>query len=757
MKLQQPENELLSSSDYERQRFSLGDASVILMLLTQQYNNPIATLTQEYISNARDANREVGQKKPIMVTLPTIFRPVLEIRDYGPGITPERMEKVFLKIATSTKRGDNLQTGGFGIGAKSAWAYQDKFNIITYIDGIERSYVAHYTSDPDNKNVKKAFLDQLVNPQTQSAENKTDQQNGTVIQVPVEQHDIQKFRDAILKTVAFWKDDEYPTLVETHDGLEYNQFKTDRIEFERKLGQVEIVKGKLPDYVCRKSYSRSRKIVVDGIVYNMPSDWTNSYCYREKDDNKAIQQLSSCINADFIVRLNTGDVYIPPTREGIAESQENQDAVAEHCRKAFETLLTDIRNQREKITTGPELEKLIKDLNNYEYSIRGQILKERRNFGNFVLDQNKIAYLNNNVEIGPKQKLKAASYYLSTKYKNPRLEYSEKLLVYISSKTLYIYNDLQADPSAKKLKTQVKYNLLKSGKHKAYIIDGSVDRSTIAELIEQYKVANLSELPKPPRGYFSGSSTSKTKSSNVRRKGTIYLHYNTYCRYNDRYSANKVEIQLDEPSTVVYYVPLSQRDSMKKAIDFLRNLSTALNLNVEFGFLPDKWVEKNKEKYQWIKSLAEFANTKGFDASAELYLNRKLSSEYCSIKNRSDFAPREKFKLTSSEINLLSNQKLKDGLKLLKQIDSTSGTSIDLSFSPWILRSLGWQEKLDNEIKDKFEKKVETLKQMIDEIKNNLNSVVPIILKDCENQSEIIEYINFIDKRNKTIKAAKTA
>src|SRR5688572_23276532 len=120
------------SAAFTEKSFSIGNPVVIMKIMRSKlYSNPIKVLIQEYLCNARDANREAGCDRAIEVHVPTKFNQSFEVRDYGIGISPERMENVFIRYGESTKRGNNLQTGGFGIGAKSGWSYSDSFSITT--------------------------------------------------------------------------------------------------------------------------------------------------------------------------------------------------------------------------------------------------------------------------------------------------------------------------------------------------------------------------------------------------------------------------------------------------------------------------------------------------------------------------------------------------------------------------------------------------------------------------------------------------
>ena len=108
----------------EEMEFSIeSNNSVIFDILRDKmYKNKIGSICREVLSNCRDANREAGSTRNIEVTMiqPNQFVSVghqsVSFRDYGSGITPERMYDVYLKYGASTKRDGNDQTGGLRIG-----------------------------------------------------------------------------------------------------------------------------------------------------------------------------------------------------------------------------------------------------------------------------------------------------------------------------------------------------------------------------------------------------------------------------------------------------------------------------------------------------------------------------------------------------------------------------------------------------------------------------------------------------------------
>ncbi len=173
--------------------FGIGNVGLIFEILrSKMYRDPISAIVREISCNARDAHREVGKADlPIEITLPNNFQPKLKIKDFGPGISPDRMENIFIQYANSTKRNDNLQTGGFGLGSKSPFAYTDTFVIVTVVDGIKRSYNAYID---ESREGRMALF----------SEEQTQDPNGTIIEIPVKRQDIRAFEKSVLSLTQFF-------------------------------------------------------------------------------------------------------------------------------------------------------------------------------------------------------------------------------------------------------------------------------------------------------------------------------------------------------------------------------------------------------------------------------------------------------------------------------------------------------------------------------------------------------------------------
>lgn len=305
-----------NATDVKSRSFEIGDASMIIEILRKKlYSNPIQTLTQEYISNGRDANRESKSTRPIEIHIPTPSDLTLKIRDFGNGLTPERIAEVFVKYGNSTKRNSNNQTGGFGIGAKSAWAYTDSFTIISTVDGVAYHYVAHVTKEHAGS------LD-LV------SETATDAPNGVEIQIGVLKKDLEDFVNAVDRTIGYWDAKESPKLFS--DG-EPDQYANNRVATIDRLGRFEVVS------INSRIIESSIIVVVDGIPYPMPDDF---------NETTSIKHLTSILhNKRGLLHFETGEIEVAASREAITINDANKAAIESAAKQGLSDLKSLISKQ----------------------------------------------------------------------------------------------------------------------------------------------------------------------------------------------------------------------------------------------------------------------------------------------------------------------------------------------------------------------------------------------------------------------------
>jgi hypothetical protein len=287
------------SQDFEEQTFGMSDVTVVMEILRSKlYSNPIKVLVQEYMSNARDAHREIDNNQPIEVLLPSHISPQFEVRDYGPGITPHRMNNVFINYAASTKRDTNKQTGGWGLGSKSGWSYSDTFSVITITnetgENVRRSYACIIDETRNGKLIK--LCDDV----------KTDEACGTRIIVPVRKENFNQFRDYAIQTAMLWEvkpiifGDTITTPIIISEG---NKWKY----FERTTAPK--------DFATNKTF-----VVYDGIPYPLKTETLKDLI---STDVMGVLN-SSCFGLYFDI----GEITISANREEIQYTEKTKETLA---------------------------------------------------------------------------------------------------------------------------------------------------------------------------------------------------------------------------------------------------------------------------------------------------------------------------------------------------------------------------------------------------------------------------------------------
>lgn len=247
MMLAESNTALERSRSFKEASFDIGDPILIMEYLRKNaYSNPMRAICQEIMSNARDAHREAGIARPIDIILPSRMSPAWSCRDYGLGIDPDRMENVFIKFGKSTKRTDNTQTGGFGIGAKTPWAYSDTF-LITTVCNIDGKHIKfNYAAVIGENRVPK--LVQMSDPC------EVNEETGTTISFNVEAKDQHDFTRYTYEVSQFWN--PRPNI----KGNENTVCSWNKIEYEFNTDTWAIARN------------GGTKVLIDGIPYTLNLD-----------------------------------------------------------------------------------------------------------------------------------------------------------------------------------------------------------------------------------------------------------------------------------------------------------------------------------------------------------------------------------------------------------------------------------------------------------------------------------------------------
>ena len=271
---------------------SLGDQAHILSILHDKLysNKPLAVL-REYSANAWDAHREVGKHEtPIRIVLPTELDSTLIIRDFGPGLSEADVYNVFVRYGASTKRDTNSQVGAFGIGGKSAFAYNDQFTVTSWHGGMKRVFSA--VLDETNMGTMSKMWEGPCDPS----------ETGIQIKVPVSRKDIQRFY-AEARQLYPW----------------FSPLPDINLELPNpKKGQVLTEAG----FISKTSFTFTRWVAVMGCVpYRL--DWSR-FSEELQEDEALMQAVNKLHGALF---FDIGDVDVSASREDLEYTDRTQKAI----------------------------------------------------------------------------------------------------------------------------------------------------------------------------------------------------------------------------------------------------------------------------------------------------------------------------------------------------------------------------------------------------------------------------------------------
>ena len=287
-------NDLVVGADSEMQFTIDTESSVIFDILrNKMYSDKIGAICREVPSNSRDANREAGVDKPAVVEIISPNQALsmghlsISFKDYGLGIPPNKMSDIYLKYGASDKRTTNNLTGGFGLGAKTPFAYNDTFTVITVCDyeGERRKYTYTAMLDTSGKGKMVLFGNEI-----------TDEETGTNIIVPIKNtSDRYDFERSVLKYTSTWGDE-----------IEYKNFYYEPDE------KKEVISDDLfTVYELQHKYSNSdMEMLIDGIPYpldtytlGIPNDYRRS-------------------SLKLILKFSTGELTISANRESVQYDED---------------------------------------------------------------------------------------------------------------------------------------------------------------------------------------------------------------------------------------------------------------------------------------------------------------------------------------------------------------------------------------------------------------------------------------------------
>ncbi len=271
--------------------FSVSDDPMLMSILsTGLYQNPLKSMIQEAVFNAWDAHKAAGTTdKPVEIIFTEDNQ--LIISDSGLGIAPEDMYEIYCVYGASTKRDDNDQTGGFGLGCKAPFAYTDSFRVTSSHGGKRSLYlVSRANDDNDGKPGITELVGGLDSPES-----------GLMVSIPLKDD-----RDAV-KAYEILKNKIFP-----YSGIKWVlNFK----EHDQEEGQeISLAPGKFVLEPGRLTAHGGLTAQYGGVAYEVP--YSDEY---EREYN----YLANVIGDVGSVRAGfaSGTLTPLPSREGLNLSE----------------------------------------------------------------------------------------------------------------------------------------------------------------------------------------------------------------------------------------------------------------------------------------------------------------------------------------------------------------------------------------------------------------------------------------------------
>ncbi len=189
-----------------KMRLSENATSMVFQLFTKNiYSNPIGTVVREITSNCFDSHIEAKVNSPVLIRKSkdsqsdTLY---ISFIDYGVGMSPDRVENIYGVYFESTKRCDNTQIGGFGIGGKTPLAYKrstghgegeydNGFFVITIFEGTKYFYYIYEGQEAPEIS--------LLHSEP------TTEHNGTEVRVPVLEKDVPTFEKEMVRQLYYFE------------------------------------------------------------------------------------------------------------------------------------------------------------------------------------------------------------------------------------------------------------------------------------------------------------------------------------------------------------------------------------------------------------------------------------------------------------------------------------------------------------------------------------------------------------------------
>lgn len=310
MKIVEAQNLVKVEGNVEVQKFGfVFNAHMVKLLSDSLYNDKILAIVRELSTNALDSHRENGNAdKPFDVHLPSWNELYFSIRDYGTGMSEERVDNIYRNYGGSDRNDSNDYTGGMGLGSKTPFCYNTKsFTIDVWYDNVHTCYSAYVGEDG-------------IPCIAKMSEEPSNDPSGVKISIPVKRYDESNFQLAAEKIYKYF--DVKPNIT----GHECN-IKT----------LSYVVCGNNNEWRLRDNDGGGCRVVMGNVAYPVSFD-----------DANMTQAQKNVLNSPFDIYAEIGSLSVGIGRESLSYDNRTKTHIRNHINSIVNEFNAKIQSEIDK-------------------------------------------------------------------------------------------------------------------------------------------------------------------------------------------------------------------------------------------------------------------------------------------------------------------------------------------------------------------------------------------------------------------------
>lgn len=318
-------------------RFKIKASAKAFRILSGFYSEPILAIPRELGANAWDSHVKAGNTKtPFLVHAPNTLEPWFSVRDFGTGLSPEDVDKIYTTYFESTKTSDNDSDGCMGLGSKTPFNYADNFTVTSYFGGKKHVYNCFIDSEGAPNIMHMATEDSTEHP-------------GLEIKFGVKMSDISMWVDKITRAYAPFRN--RPKIVGANITFPDREY---------------MYQGKTWAYRKSEGWNSQRgtNAFMGNYCYPVSESALRNALYNEADYSKLNSILS---HGHLDLFFNIGDLEVAPNKEQLQYEDDNATTknIIAAARQALKELCEMVIAKLEVPTSRWEAMKLHQKYNSY--------------------------------------------------------------------------------------------------------------------------------------------------------------------------------------------------------------------------------------------------------------------------------------------------------------------------------------------------------------------------------------------------------